>query len=163
MRCWRCFEDVGRCNCTQDELRGAAKVAVVSPCDPAAGRHSGACYQSMHERGKALCAGQARTPTGSGDFSIGGDLWPGLSKLIEEAGEVIQVAGKLMGSEGRTDHWSGDLRKMLVEELGDLQAAIAFFVVTNGLDDEAIDDRMTRKLITFKQWHRNGQGARRQG
>lgn len=92
--------------------------------------------------------------TGSGEFSIGGHYWPGLSKLIEEAGEVVQVAGKLIGSEGRTDHWSGDLDQMLHEELGDLLAAIEFFVHHNGLNKDLISDRSDRKRATFDQWHR---------
>lgn len=29
-------------------------------------------------------------------FSIGSKRWPGISKLIEECGEVLQIAGKLM-------------------------------------------------------------------
>lgn len=42
---------------------------------------------------------EAGLPHESGDFSIGGTLWPGLSKLIEECGEVLQVGGKLIGME----------------------------------------------------------------
>lgn len=97
---------------------------------------------------------------GSGDFSIGGALWPGLSKLIEECGEVLQVAGKLMGSEGRTDHWSGDLNQMLVEEIGDLLAAAHFFVKQNGLDLDAIERRRVEKYATFKRWHHDTIAAR---
>lgn len=93
--------------------------------------------------------------TGSGDFMIGGVLWPGLSKLLEEAGEVIQVGGgKLMGSAGNPNHWSGDLRQMFVEELGDMLAAIDFFVEQNGLDVTAINHRNANKLTLFRQWHR---------
>lgn len=95
--------------------------------------------------------------TGSGDFSIGGDLWPGLSKLVEECGEVLQVAGKLIGSEGRTDHWSGDLRKMLVEEIGDLQAAIEFFITHSGLPKGDIQERRIEKRALFELWHREAQ------
>jgi hypothetical protein len=32
------------------------------------------------------------------DFSIGGKKWPGLSKLIEECGEVMQIAGNRVSS-----------------------------------------------------------------
>lgn len=93
---------------------------------------------------------------GSGDFSIGGGLWPGLSKLIEESGEVMQVAGKLIGSKGRTDHWSGDIRKMLVEELGDLAAAQKFFEIHNLTTEErrAISVRAVQKFALFEKWHR---------
>ena len=118
---------------------------------------------------------QTQNPhTPSGDFSIGGDLWPGLSKLIEEAGEtaellpevllqktlgrVQQVAGKLIGSEGRTDQWSGDIGKRLVEELGDLKAAIDFFMEANSrsIDQSAVATRHGVKLVTFRRWHREG-------
>lgn len=68
-------------------------------------------------------------------YSIGSDAWPGLSKLIEECGETIQVAGKLMGTGGAVEHWDGsNLGDRLIEEIGDLQAAIEFFVETNDLD-----------------------------
>src|SRR4051812_18172341 len=65
--------------------------------------------------------------TAQGEFSIGGELWPGLSKLIEECGEVGQVAGKIIGNEGRPDHWDGShLPTRLADELDDLEAAIMF-------------------------------------
>jgi hypothetical protein len=116
--------------------------------------------------------------SGSGDFSIGGSTWPGLSKLIEECGEAAELlpelilaktiaalqvtSGKLIGSEGRTDHWSGDLRKRFVEEIGDLRAAITFFVHHNMLDDfQAIEDRTDEKVALFLQWHRDGLAGRR--
>ena len=96
----------------------------------------------------------------SGDFSIGGTVWPGLSKLIEECGEVLQVGGKLMGSEGRTDHWSGDLNQMLVEELGDLRAAITFFTEANAIDSASVACRHRDKLIQFWEWHRDTMAER---
>lgn len=91
--------------------------------------------------------------TGSGDFSLGSSLWPGLSKLIEEAAEVIQVGGKLMQRGGRVDHWSGDLREMLTEEIGDLKAAIRFFERHNDLGDT--EARAALKLDRFEQWHQD--------
>lgn len=38
-------------------------------------------------------------------FAIGSPVWPGLSKLAEEAGETLQVVGKLMGTGGESAHW----------------------------------------------------------
>ena len=59
--------------------------------------------------------------TGSGDFSIGSDVWSGISKLIEEAGEVTQVCGKLIAIAGASEHWDGtDLRERLEDEIADL-------------------------------------------
>lgn len=37
---------------------------------------------------------------GDGSFSLGSRTWPGLSKLVEECGEVLQIAGKIMGTGG---------------------------------------------------------------
>lgn len=100
-------------------------------------------------------------PVGRGDFSIGGNLWPGLSKLVEECGEVLQVGGKLMGSEGRTDHWSGDLKPMLEDEIADVIAAARFFTEVNpALDISRILARADHKIATFHQWHRDIQAQR---
>jgi hypothetical protein len=88
-------------------------------------------------------------------FAIGDEEWAGLSKLIEETGELLQVAGKLMGSRGVTDHWSGDLRAKLVEELGDAVGAIGFFVEKNltAAEQQAVGDRTALKFERFQQWH----------
>lgn len=88
-------------------------------------------------------------------FAIGDKEWAGLSKMLEEAGEVIQVGGKLIGSRGATDHWSGDLREKLVEELADLFAAMMFFGEKNLSDAEAdaIMDRAEKKIELFMKWH----------
>jgi len=89
-----------------------------------------------------------------GPYSIGSDHWPGISKLIEEAGEVQQVAGKLLGTGGESSHWDGsDLRERLQEEIGDLVAACFFVMEINGLDEERIRDRHQKKLELFKRWH----------
>jgi NTP pyrophosphatase (non-canonical NTP hydrolase) len=96
-----------------------------------------------------------------GEFSIGGDLWPGLSKLIEECGEVGQVAGKIIGNEGGADHWDGShLPTRLVEEMGDVIAAIFFVAKMNGLDEKAIDARAAEKFKSFERWHGETQARR---
>lgn len=87
-------------------------------------------------------------------FEIGAKEWPGLSKLTEEAGEVLQVVGKLMGTKGQRQHWDGtDLEHRLVEELADLEAAIAFVIVANGLLTEKYQGRVQAKFEQFKRWH----------
>lgn len=89
-------------------------------------------------------------------YAIGSERWPGLSKLTEEAGEVLQVVGKIIATGGRLEHWDGtDLRTRLVEELGDLAAAIVFVAEANDLLDE-IEVRKVSKLATFRRWHREG-------
>lgn len=91
----------------------------------------------------------------AGPYSIGSDNWPGLSKLIEECGEVLQIAGKLIATSGELKHWDGsNLADRLVEELGDLSAAIEFVVDTNDIEWSAVSSRWRSKLATFHQWHR---------
>jgi hypothetical protein len=94
---------------------------------------------------------------GSGDFSIGSRLWPGTSKVIEEMGELQQVIGKLIAVAGDTKHWDGDLRKRLVEEVGDLSAALIFFKSENMTRDELLEiaERTEKKLTLFRQWQKN--------
>lgn len=89
-------------------------------------------------------------------FAIGDKEWPGLSKLMEEAGEVVQVGGKLMGTHGATNHWDGtSLRERLFEEMADLQAAIEFVQSHNMTIKErlAFFRRVADKRDLFERWH----------
>lgn len=94
----------------------------------------------------------------AGPYSIGSDVWPGISKLIEECGEVLQVAGKIIGMGPAADytHWDGT---HLIEELGDLLAAVDYVRAHNlfGLaPSEAgrrIDARRDAKFALFQTWH----------
>jgi hypothetical protein len=92
---------------------------------------------------------------GSGDFSIGSQVWPGTSKLIEEMGELNQVLGKLIATAGDTEHWSGDLRPKLVEEIGDVLAAVTFFLGMNlnAYERIEIEARFAVKIALFEKWH----------
>lgn len=88
-------------------------------------------------------------------FAIGDKDWPGISKLVEECGEVQQVCGKLMGTNGLPAHWDGtNLQDRLEDELADLQAAIAFVIELNKLNAAKIHNRRAEKLLRFVQWHR---------
>jgi len=96
---------------------------------------------------------------GNGDFSIGSQIWTGLGKLVEEKDELGQVLGKLIGSHGDPNHYDGsNLRKKLVEEIGDLQAALAFFQECNMTLEERkeIWFRTSQKFQLFEKWHREG-------
>lgn len=87
-------------------------------------------------------------------FAFGSDIYPGLAKLIEEAGEVQQVAGKLVMTGGRAEHWDGtDLRARLQEEIADLMAACRFVAEACGFDAVAVSDRAEQKLAQFRGWH----------
>jgi NTP pyrophosphatase (non-canonical NTP hydrolase) len=99
------------------------------------------------------------TDFGSGDFSIGSNVWPGTSKVIEEMGELGQVLGKLIAVAGDTKHWDGDLRKRLVEEIGDVVAALLFFQHNlTAAEGQQIAERAEKKLALFREWHANPTG-----
>jgi NTP pyrophosphatase (non-canonical NTP hydrolase) len=92
----------------------------------------------------------------SGDFSIGSNRWPGISKLIEECNEVGQVCGKLIGSSGEIMHWDGtNLKDRLEGELGDVLAAIDFVSQYCGLNKVRIADRRAFKFARFRRWQKN--------
>lgn len=87
-------------------------------------------------------------------FMIGATRWPGISKLIEEAGEVVQVCGKLLATQGETQHWDGPpLDERLADELGDLLAAIYFVREHCPVSADAIEQRALDKLRLFEKWH----------
>lgn len=96
-------------------------------------------------------------------FDFGkGNKWPGIAKLIEEAGELIQVCGKLMGSRGHEDHWDGtNLRERLHEEIGDVLAACEFIIARCGLDRGKIRERIAHKLGRYNSWHENADANQR--
>ena len=91
----------------------------------------------------------------AGPYSIGSDHWPGISKLMEESGEVGQVVGKLLATNGLPHHWDGtNLTARLEDELGDLRAAIEFLLRHNPqLNRAAVTQRHRQKLRMFEQWH----------
>lgn len=90
-------------------------------------------------------------------FAIGDKEWPGISKLIEECGETLQVCGKLIATGGEERHWDGsNLHKRLEDELADLKAAILFVCDENCLDGEQFEVRVQKKLARFRRWHELG-------
>lgn len=89
-----------------------------------------------------------------GSFSIGSETWPGVSKLIEEMGELGQVLGKLLGTHGETEHWDGsNLLDRLHDEMGDVYAALEFVMKANDLDETRIEQREIDKVALFTKWH----------
>ena len=97
--------------------------------------------------------------TGPGDYAIGSDVWPGLSKVIEEMGEALVVLGKIIGAGGVTDYWGGrDLRAEAVEELADVMGTIGYFCEHNFTIEETEEllDRSEMKRDRFNDWHDNG-------
>jgi NTP pyrophosphatase (non-canonical NTP hydrolase) len=88
-------------------------------------------------------------------FAFGSKTWPGLAKLCEECGEVVQIVGKLMMVKGWAKHWSGNLRMKLIEEMGDVLAAIKFVKLYCLTPEEraALVRRENEKFEKFCRWH----------
>jgi NTP pyrophosphatase (non-canonical NTP hydrolase) len=100
-------------------------------------------------------SGRSDEAAKAGPYSIGSEVWPGTSKVIEECGELAQVLGKLIALAGQTDHWDGsDLRERLHEEIADVRAALTFFAEANRLDHYRLADRTAEKVDLFRRWHR---------
>ena len=79
----------------------------------------------------------------------------GLAKLIEELGELQQVAAKKLAYFDTDDHpdGAGSLKARMEDELADVFAAGTFVMQTFGLDTQRISDRSTMKLARFQAWH----------
>lgn len=83
--------------------------------------------------------------------------WKGIWKLIEEAGEVIQVAGKLGPfPNGAHPDGKGDMVERLEDEMGDLAAALQYVAEENNLSAERITARAMKKLAQFREWGLTG-------
>lgn len=92
-------------------------------------------------------------------FAIGSKRWPGISKLTEELGEILQIVGKLIATAGEIAHYSGlNLKTALEDELGDGLAAISFVIHYCDLDDARIQRRAYGKRALFEQWHAEQRG-----
>jgi len=93
-------------------------------------------------------------------FAFGSAKWPGIAKLVEEAGEVAQVCGKLMMTLGEVMHWEGtDLKIRLEDEIADVMAACHFVLAYCDLDIARVTARTKEKVATFDRWHREARNA----
>lgn len=92
-----------------------------------------------------------------GPYNFNNTNWPGLSKLLEEAAEVIQIGAKLIATNGDRTHWDQpDLYARFEEEIGDLRAAIEFVINHNGdkISLHKITAREAEKWWAYRQWHK---------
>lgn len=87
--------------------------------------------------------------------TFGAATWPGLVKIMEEAGEVQRAAAKLLQFPEGFYPDGTDLVAQLIEELGDLGAALDVFGELNLSPDlqEAVDARALAKRTKFLDWH----------
>lgn len=83
--------------------------------------------------------------------------WLGIGKLVEECGEVMQLAGKAIPFPvGDHPDGKGPMAPRFEEELADLQAAMIYFRHVNGLDAERMRLRVEEKVAKFHQWGLTG-------
>jgi NTP pyrophosphatase (non-canonical NTP hydrolase) len=78
----------------------------------------------------------------------------GLSKLLEELGELSQIAAKKLAYMDVDEHpdGKGSMKTRMEEEIGDVIAAATFVVFKFGLDQDAIDERATIKIELYEKW-----------
>lgn len=98
--------------------------------------------------------------SGALPFNFGSETWPGLSKLVEELGELQQVLGKIMAVGGEAEHYDGsDLRQRFLEEAGDVLASLRFVLREEGFRPIDVEPRARSKAELFNKWHREAKGT----
>ena len=78
----------------------------------------------------------------------------GLTKLIEECGELAQIAATKQAYFDTDTHpdGKGSMKRRLEEEMADVIAACVFVAEKFGLDDKFLETRMQKKLALFRSW-----------
>lgn len=78
----------------------------------------------------------------------------GLVKLLEELGELGQVAAKKLAYMQTDMHPDGkSLKARMEEEMADVIAACLFVTDKFDLDENIMNERTIRKLELFNEWH----------
>lgn len=75
----------------------------------------------------------------------------GLTKMIEECGELIQIAAKKQAFMQTDDHpdGKGSMKERLEEEIADVVASTGYVVDSFGLDKVAIFERVQKKQAFY--------------
>lgn len=77
----------------------------------------------------------------------------GLTKLVEECGELIAVAAKKQAYMDTDLHPDGsNLKERMEEEIADVLAAIKFVECRFRLNTITIDHRMVEKFKLYEKW-----------
>lgn len=81
----------------------------------------------------------------------------GLTKLIEECGELSQIASKKQAFMNTDTHpdGKGSMKKRIEEEMADVIAACVLVAENFGLDQDHLEQRALKKLALFRKWHNN--------
>jgi NTP pyrophosphatase (non-canonical NTP hydrolase) len=78
----------------------------------------------------------------------------GLTKLMEECGELIQICAKKSAYMNIDRHPDGSsLKHRLEDEIADVVAALTFVVEKFDLDVPYMDERSQDKLALYEQWN----------
>ena len=79
----------------------------------------------------------------------------GLAKLIEECGELVQVAGKKLAYYTTDTHPDGGppRNRRLEDEIADVIASCSIVVANLKLNENYIKKRIDCKHTIFKEWH----------
>jgi NTP pyrophosphatase (non-canonical NTP hydrolase) len=78
----------------------------------------------------------------------------GLVKLMEECGELVQIAAKRVAYYNTDTHpdGAGSMSHRLEEEVGDVLAAIDFVIGAHGLNHTRVKQRKESKLTLYRRW-----------
>lgn len=78
----------------------------------------------------------------------------GLSKLMEECGELVQICAKKQAYMDTDVHpdGKGSMKTRLEEEIGDVIASCRFVSEKFDLNEEAIFARVEKKLNLYYRW-----------
>lgn len=78
----------------------------------------------------------------------------GLTKLVEECGELVQICAKKMAYYHSDEHpdGKGSMKQRMTEEMGDVLAAIHFVATKFDISVEDLIIRKYKKLDLFEDW-----------
>lgn len=78
----------------------------------------------------------------------------GLTKLVEECGELIQIAAKKMAYMNTDKHpdGNGSLKHRLEDEMADVMAICEFVSLKLNLDENYVLERARKKRELYKKW-----------
>ncbi len=83
--------------------------------------------------------------------AVSTEYWRGIGKVVEEAGEVLQIAGKAMAFPTHPHpDGKGPLRDRFIMELGDLLASLDYLSEMNELSVMGINTHQTTKLTLLR-------------
>lgn len=88
------------------------------------------------------------------DFAVGSSVRPGLAKLVEETGELGEMAGKVMAFPHEPHPSGRDVIAEFVTEAGDVLGTLRYIASANAdISVGDIERAAERRLQTLLEWH----------